>query len=32
MDTAYQPTARTTPTRYRERAHYDRRAIHAILD
>jgi nitroimidazol reductase NimA-like FMN-containing flavoprotein (pyridoxamine 5'-phosphate oxidase superfamily) len=32
MDTVYQPTARTTPTRYRERAHYDRRAIHAILD
>lgn len=32
MDIAYQPTARTTPTRYRERAHYDRRAIHAILD
>ncbi len=32
MDTAYQPTTRTTPTRYRERAHYDRRAVHAILD
>jgi nitroimidazol reductase NimA-like FMN-containing flavoprotein (pyridoxamine 5'-phosphate oxidase superfamily) len=32
VDTAYQPTARTTPTRYRERAHYDRRAIHDILD
>ena len=32
MDSAYQPTARSTPTRYRERAHYDRRAIHAILD
>ncbi len=32
MDTAYQPTARTTPTRYRERAHYERRAIHDILD
>ncbi len=32
METAYQPTARTTPTRYRERARYDRAAIHAILD
>ncbi|HET9892712.1 MAG TPA: pyridoxamine 5'-phosphate oxidase family protein [Mycobacterium sp.] len=32
MDTAYQPTTRTTPTRYRERAHYDRRTVHAILD
>lgn len=32
MDTAYLPTARTTPTRYRERAHYDRRAIHDIFD
>jgi uncharacterized protein len=32
VDTVYQPTARTTPTRYRERAQYDRRAIHAILD
>ncbi|OBH58658.1 pyridoxamine 5'-phosphate oxidase family protein [Mycobacterium sp. E2479] len=32
METGYQPTARTTPTRYRERAHYDRRTIHAILD
>ncbi len=32
MDTAYQPTAHTTPTRYRERAHYERRAIHDILD
>ncbi|MEB4211882.1 pyridoxamine 5'-phosphate oxidase family protein [Mycobacterium sp. 94-17] len=32
MNTSYQPTARTTPTRYRERAHYDRRAIHDILD
>lgn len=32
MDTAYQPTARTTPTRYRERARYDRRAVHDILD
>jgi uncharacterized protein len=32
VDTAYQPTTRTTPTRYRERAHYDRRTVHAILD
>lgn len=32
MDTAYQPTARTTPTRYRERARYDRRTVHNILD
>ena len=32
MDTAYQPTARTTPTRYRQRAHYGRSAIHDILD
>lgn len=32
MDTSYQPTARTTPTRYRERARYDRRAIYDILD
>lgn len=32
MDAAYQPTARTTPTRYRERAHYDRRTVHDILD
>jgi len=32
VDSAYQPTARSTPTRYRERAHYDRRAVHAILD
>ncbi|OBK99542.1 pyridoxamine 5'-phosphate oxidase family protein [Mycobacterium sp. 1165178.9] len=32
METEYQPTARTTPTRYRERARYDRPAIHAILD
>ncbi|MCV7377245.1 flavin-nucleotide-binding protein [Mycobacterium alsense] len=32
MDTAYRPTPRTTPTRYRERATYDRRAVHAILD
>lgn len=32
MDTAYRPTARTTPTRYRERARYDRHTVHAILD
>lgn len=32
MDTAYTPTARTTPTRYRERARYDRHTVHAILD
>lgn len=32
MDTAYRPTPRTTPTRYRERASYDRRTVHAILD
>ncbi|WP_406815903.1 pyridoxamine 5'-phosphate oxidase family protein [Mycobacterium sp. M23085] len=32
MDTAYQPTARTTPTRYRERARYDRRTVHDVLD
>jgi uncharacterized protein len=29
---AYQPTRRTTPTRYRERAHYDREIVHHILD
>lgn len=32
MDTAYRPTPRTTPTRYRERAGYDRQTVHAILD
>lgn len=32
METAYRPTPRTTPTRYRERAHYDRPTVHAILD
>jgi uncharacterized protein len=32
VDTQYQPTPRTTPTRYRERAHYDRATVHAILD
>ncbi|GAA2156368.1 pyridoxamine 5'-phosphate oxidase family protein [Kitasatospora kazusensis] len=31
-DTAYDRTARTTPTRYRERATWEREAIHAILD
>lgn len=31
-DTAYPPTSRTTPTRYRERARYDRRTVHDILD
>jgi nitroimidazol reductase NimA-like FMN-containing flavoprotein (pyridoxamine 5'-phosphate oxidase superfamily) len=29
---AYRPTERTTPTRYRERARYDRRTVHRILD
>jgi nitroimidazol reductase NimA-like FMN-containing flavoprotein (pyridoxamine 5'-phosphate oxidase superfamily) len=28
----YRPTPRTTPTRYRERARYDRATVHAILD
>jgi len=32
MEIAYRPTARTTPTRYRERAHYDRETVHRILD
>jgi uncharacterized protein len=32
LDTAYRPTPRTTPTRYRERAHYDRDTVHRILD
>ena len=32
METAYEPTPRTTPTRYRERAHYDRQTVHEILD
>lgn len=32
METAYRPTPRTTPTRYRERAHYDREIVHRILD
>ena len=29
---AYRPTPRTTPTRFRERAHYDRGIVHRILD
>lgn len=32
MRTGYEPTPRTTPTRYRERAHYDRDTVHQILD
>jgi nitroimidazol reductase NimA-like FMN-containing flavoprotein (pyridoxamine 5'-phosphate oxidase superfamily) len=32
LDTAYRPTPRTTPTRYRERAQYDRPTVHRILD
>jgi nitroimidazol reductase NimA-like FMN-containing flavoprotein (pyridoxamine 5'-phosphate oxidase superfamily) len=32
LETVYRPTPRTTPTRYRERAHYDRPTVHAILD
>ncbi|OJZ71647.1 flavin-nucleotide-binding protein [Mycobacterium paraffinicum] len=32
MVTGYQPTQRTTPTRYRERARYDRETVHRILD
>jgi len=32
LDTAYEPTPRTTPTRYRERARYDRETVHRILD
>jgi nitroimidazol reductase NimA-like FMN-containing flavoprotein (pyridoxamine 5'-phosphate oxidase superfamily) len=32
LETAYRPTPRTTPTRYRERADYDRKTVHAILD
>jgi uncharacterized protein len=31
-DQGYAPTARTVPTRYRERARYDRVTVHAILD
>ncbi|ORW33425.1 flavin-nucleotide-binding protein [Mycobacterium paraense] len=29
---SYRPTPRTTPTRYRERADYDRATVHRILD
>jgi uncharacterized protein len=32
LESTYRPTARTTPTRYRERAHYDRETVHRILD
>jgi nitroimidazol reductase NimA-like FMN-containing flavoprotein (pyridoxamine 5'-phosphate oxidase superfamily) len=32
LTTAYDPTPRTTPTRYRERAHYERETVHRILD
>jgi uncharacterized protein len=32
VESTYRPTARTTPTRYRERARYDREAVHEILD
>ena len=32
METAYRPTPRSTPTRYRERAQYDRETVHEILD
>jgi uncharacterized protein len=32
MDTTYEPTSRTTPTRYRDRARYDRETVHRILD
>jgi uncharacterized protein len=32
LETAYRPTPRTTPTRYRERAQYDRETVHQILD
>jgi len=32
METAYHPTPRTTPTRYRDRARYDRETVHRILD
>jgi len=32
LETAYQPTPRTTPTRYRERARYDREIVHRVLD
>ncbi len=32
LQSAYHPTPRTTPTRYRDRAHYDRETVHHILD
>jgi uncharacterized protein len=32
LETAYRPTPRTTPSRYRERAQYDRETVHEILD
>lgn len=32
MDPSYQRTARTTPSRYRDRAHYDCDTVHRILD
>lgn len=32
MDTGYAPAPHTTPTRYRERARYDRETVHRILD
>lgn len=32
MDTHYLPTPDTTPTRYRERARYDRETVHQVLD
>ena len=32
VTTTYDPTSRTTPTRYRERASYDRDVVHRILD
>ena len=32
VSTEYARTARSTPTRYRERARYDRAAVHAVLD
>ncbi|HEV2635130.1 MAG TPA: pyridoxamine 5'-phosphate oxidase family protein [Actinocrinis sp.] len=31
-DSAYAQTGRSTPSRYRERATYDRAAVHAVLD
>lgn len=32
MNTTYRSTTRTTPTRYRERARYDRETVHRVLD